>query len=436
MSKTKNIKPQTYPVKVSNLEHNKSISSSVLSILTLDCDLNAFSSDQIAALKANDNAKYCTSLSCGDNFSASSAYLLNSLNGINSISLFTNLNTFPSSSRGRLLLSIISSRCLPTSKNRNSGDIKSNSFTTLFNKNTAKALLFENNAENTLLASTTKYIKNQLLSECLNLCDNDLSTFSDSSKTSFSVSLLLETMPFNSSSLSSFCLINFLTTNGQFTLNSSISCLSSSGISTFSSAIFLSQIGKEHYSYLNLSFKNGSVGIGNTIPNVTLHVSGVGNFSGNLFAGSCTGAPGLLCTDIAELFPTEDAPKAADVVCLNENGKADYCDKAYDNKILGVISTNPAIVIEGGSVLLGRGNYTQDTLLIALKGKVPVKVICNTPISQGDLLVSANKKGYAMKKDLSKYSIEEKIEKLEGTTLGKALEECKSGESMIMAWVG
>jgi len=41
-----------------------------------------------------------------------------------------------------------------------------------------------------------------------------------------------------------------------------------------------------------------------------------------------------------------------------------------------------------------------------------------------------------MKKNLSGLSIEEKISRIEGTTLGKALEECKKGHSIIMAWVG
>ena len=81
------------------------------------------------------------------------------------------------------------------------------------------------------------------------------------------------------------------------------------------------------------------------------------------------------------------------------------------------------------------GNYG-NKLPIALKGKVPVNVVCNTAIRQGDLLVSANRKGYAMKKNLDELSIDEKIEKIDGTTLGKALESCNSGEKTINAWIG
>src|SRR3989338_11331076 len=86
-----------------NLEINKAITSSVLNTLTLDCFLNASSSDQIAPLEANAKAKYCASLLCGANLSASSANILNSLNGRKSTSPFMNLNTFASSSDESLL---------------------------------------------------------------------------------------------------------------------------------------------------------------------------------------------------------------------------------------------------------------------------------------------------------------------------------------------
>ena len=65
---------------------------------------------------------------------------------------------------------------------------------------------------------------------------------------------------------------------------------------------------------------------------------------------------------------------------------------------------------------------------IKIRGKVPIKY--------GNLLVSAGEEGYAMKKDLSRFSIEEKFERIEGTTLGKALESCKGNKQKIMVWVG
>ena len=258
-----------------NLEINKAITPSVLNTLTLDCFLNAASSDQIAPPEANAKAKhekilkgfsvsqkffqnflgYCASLSCGANLSAASANILNSLNGRKSISSLMNLNTFASSSDESLLLSIISSRCLPISKNKYSGDISQSELRILFSRNTSNALPLDSNEEKTRFASTTKNIKNQPFKEFLNLCANDLSTFSDSSAASLSVNLLLDTIDFSSINLSTFCLISFLTTDGQFTLNSSISSFSSldKGTLNSDSGILTSSTANYENNYLKVS---------------------------------------------------------------------------------------------------------------------------------------------------------------------------------------
>ena len=139
--------------------------------------------------------------------------------------------------------------------------------------------------------------------------------------------------------------------------------------------------------------------------------------------------------DIAELFPVEYPLEAGDVVCLNEEGKAAHCSEEMDTNLLGVISTNPAIVLKGDHIVLGWDSYSAEEAPIALKGRVPVKVICDPTIRYGDLLTSSGKKGYAMKKDLNKLNMVARVERMEGTTLGKALENCEEGESKIMVWV-
>ena len=48
-----------------HISDKNEISSEVENTLTLDCFLNAFSLDQIAALNERAKAKYCTSLACG-----------------------------------------------------------------------------------------------------------------------------------------------------------------------------------------------------------------------------------------------------------------------------------------------------------------------------------------------------------------------------------
>lgn len=144
-------------------------------------------------------------------------------------------------------------------------------------------------------------------------------------------------------------------------------------------------------------------------------------------SGDCNGN----CLDIAELFPVTGDVQQSEVVCINTEGKAEQCRNEYDSKVLGVVSTNPAIIIEGEEVILGNYNETAKKP-IALKGRVPVKVDCSNPISRGDLLVSSSRKGYAMKLDLeSEITWKQAV----GTTIGKALEDCSRGYRTISMWI-
>jgi hypothetical protein len=176
----------------------------------------------------------------------------------------------------------------------------------------------------------------------------------------------------------------------------------------------------------------GNVGIGTTSPTSTLHVIGTGNFSGNLYAGGCVGA-NKLCTDIAELFPAVRGLHSSEVVCVRDDGNATLCNVSYAHNVLGIISSYPAIVIEGGQVVIGSGNYTNSTKQpIALKGRVPVKVSCDDPIRVGDPLVADAKQGYARKLNLTTADWRQAT----GTIIGKAIESCPTGENTILAWVG
>src|SRR3989338_6866667 len=138
--------------------------------------------------------------------------------------------------------------------------------------------------------------------------------------------------------------------------------------------------------------------------------------------------------DIAELFPAAYPLEAGDVVCINETGKAVHCNEELDIKLLGIVSTNPALILKGDHLVTGWESNSLE-VPIALKGRVPVKVSCNVSIAYGDLLTSSDKKGYAIKKDLGRLNIIERIERMDGTTLGKALENCESGEEKIMVWI-
>jgi hypothetical protein len=107
--------------------------------------------------------------------------------------------------------------------------------------------------------------------------------------------------------------------------------------------------------------------------------------------------------DIAEYYPTSDQGlEAGDVVAISSQSAVPDADmkypieksgKAYDQKMLGVISTSPAIVINNGESQLER---TLEP--VALTGRVPVKVSLESgSIAVGDYLTSSNIPGVAMK---------------------------------------
>ncbi len=69
--------------------------------------------------------------------------------------------------------------------------------------------------------------------------------------------------------------------------------------------------------------------------------------------------------------------------------------RAYDEKMLGVISTKPGMLIGGDDLLDGKGGLP---VFLALAGRVPVMVTDeNGPIAPGDYLTSSSKPGLAMR---------------------------------------
>ena len=105
---------------------------------------------------------------------------------------------------------------------------------------------------------------------------------------------------------------------------------------------------------------------------------------------------------------------------MGDNGykSAKPCNKEYDKKIIGVVSNNPAIIM--GKI------KNKNKAIVAMNGVVKVKVTNNNGnIKQGDLLVSSNIQGYAMKS----------TKNIIGTVLGKALEDSKEYKDEIMALI-
>ncbi|MDD4995392.1 MAG: hypothetical protein PHW53_02950 [Patescibacteria group bacterium] len=134
--------------------------------------------------------------------------------------------------------------------------------------------------------------------------------------------------------------------------------------------------------------------------------------SGNVYiGGACTGG-GTCDEDVAEYIDSYSGVEAGDVVEISSDGRARKSTQAYSTKVIGVISTNPAIIFPGGN----EGDDKQaNREPLALSGIVPVKVSTeNGVIQAGDLLTSSNTPGHAMR-------CTDKVQ-CGGAIIGKALE--------------
>lgn len=119
--------------------------------------------------------------------------------------------------------------------------------------------------------------------------------------------------------------------------------------------------------------------------------------------------------DLAEYYPSSESVDPGTVVIADSGSRATVKKSQYAyQRVLGVVSTSPAIMINDGSFEVGAGTrqYNVTKPLIALVGRVPVKVSSeNGSIKVGDRLVASTKAGYAMKATK------------QGMTLGMALED-------------
>jgi hypothetical protein len=171
---------------------------------------------------------------------------------------------------------------------------------------------------------------------------------------------------------------------------------------------------------LALNPNGGNVGIGTSNPTTKLHVVGDGNVTGTLTAGTFTAK----YQDIAEWVPSSQELAAGTVVVLDsaKSNNVIASHQAYDTHVAGVITAQPGLTLgEGGE---GR-------VLVATTGRVKVKVsAANGPIQIGDLLVTSDVQGMAVKS----IPVEFGGVRLHrpGTLIGKALESMASGTGEIL----
>ncbi|MBI5197552.1 MAG: hypothetical protein HZA19_02975 [Nitrospirae bacterium] len=161
---------------------------------------------------------------------------------------------------------------------------------------------------------------------------------------------------------------------------------------------------------------SGNVGIGTTNPGIyKLYVNGDAFVQGNIAAKY---------QDIAEWVPASESIPAGTVLILDSDhfNQVEASSQAYDTRVAGVITDTPGI-------LLGEGG--EGKVKVATTGRVKVKVdATRAPVQVGDLLVTSDREGYAMKSqpiDVGGIPIHRP-----GTLIGKALEPLKGGQGEIL----
>lgn len=155
---------------------------------------------------------------------------------------------------------------------------------------------------------------------------------------------------------------------------------------------------------------DGSTAGGHEIPGYTLYADllngqadGVGNIGDSTTGFNTVHAKSTSAqyADVAEKYSTDAIYEAGTVVVIGGDAEATECTKSKDHKVLGIISTEPA-------VKMNQSTEGQD---VALLGRVPCKVVGQ--INRGDLLVTSATPGHAESWD-GEYA--------PGSIVGKALE--------------
>jgi len=128
--------------------------------------------------------------------------------------------------------------------------------------------------------------------------------------------------------------------------------------------------------------------------------------------------------DVAEWVLSSEQLAAGTVVVLDatKSNQVTSSSVSYDTRVAGVVSEQPGITL---------GEQGEGKVLVATTGRVRVKVDATKgPIHIGDLLVTSDVPGMAMKSESVEFSGRKMH--MPGTLIGKALEPLAKGNGEIL----
>lgn len=173
-------------------------------------------------------------------------------------------------------------------------------------------------------------------------------------------------------------------------------------------------------------FKRYAPGEGFVSPTAMMTIQRVNGANEVVVHGKLTASQviGAVYQDIAEWVPATTDMPAGTVVVLNPDGINEVMpsSRAYDTSVAGVVSAQPGVIL---------GEASDSKEQIATYGRVRVRVdATRAPIRVGDLLVTSDKSGVAMRSEPSR--IDGRSFHQPGTIIGKALQPLAAGEGEIL----
>jgi hypothetical protein len=165
----------------------------------------------------------------------------------------------------------------------------------------------------------------------------------------------------------------------------------------------------------NLSVGTGTLTLGNVDNSNANGVGNIGSATTN-FNTVFARATSAQYADLAEKYTADTDYGPGTVVIFGGNNEVTISNAVGDHRVAGVVSTNPAHVMNSGLT-------SQLVVTVALTGRVPTKVL--GPVCKGDLMVSSTN-GYAQACN----------QPLIGSIIGKSLENLVDSEGIIEIVVG